>query len=55
MDVYINSKGNAMIIEKWKVNLSQGTEGYKAYKKMDNSIISNFRVTDDSRKMYEYL
>lgn len=33
MDVYINSKGNAMIIEKWKVNLSQGTEGYKAYKK----------------------
>ena len=55
MDVYIDKSGNAIIKEVWKANLNQGTEGYRPYTNMGNSIISNFKVTDDSNINYESL
>lgn len=55
MDVYIDSNGNASITEIWKANLTQGTEGYRPYKNLGNSTISNFRVSDDSGKTYDSL
>ena len=53
MDVYLDSNGNASITEVWDAYLTQGTEGYKPYKKLGNSSISNFNVSDDSGKTYE--
>lgn len=55
MDVYIDSYGNAKIIEVWNTKLNQGTEGYRPYTDLDNSSISNFSVTDDSGITYESL
>lgn len=55
MDVYLDSNGNASITEVWDAYLTQGTEGYKPYKKLGNSSISNFNVSDDSGKTYESL
>ena len=55
MDVYIDNNGNAVITEVWKTNLTEGTEGYKTYKNMGNSKISNFSVVDETGKEYETL
>ena len=55
MDVYIDNNGNAVITEVWKANLTQGTEGYRTYKNMGNSEISNFSVIDEIGKEYEVL
>ena len=55
MDVYLDSNGNATIIEGWNVYLSQGTEGYRPYTKLGNSSISNFSVSDDSGRTYDSL
>lgn len=55
MDVYIDSSGNASITEVWNALLSQGTEGYRPYTKLGNSLITDFSVSDDSGKEYEVL
>ena len=55
MNVYIDSNGNANVIETWKASLYSGTEGYRAYTKLGDSIISNFSVSDDNGKNYEIL
>lgn len=55
MDVYINSNGDASIKEVWDATLYEGTEGYRPYTDMGTSIISDFSVTDDTGKIYEFL
>lgn len=55
MDVYIDNNGNATVTEVWKANLTQGTEGFRPYTKMDNSVISNFSVTDQTGTTYQSL
>ena len=41
MDVYIDSNGNASITEIWYACLTQGTEGYRSYSKLNGSEMSN--------------
>ena len=53
MDVYIDNEGNATITEVWNTELTEGTEGYRTYKDMGNSVISNFSVTDQTGTIYE--
>lgn len=55
MDVYIDNQGNATITEVWTTSMSQGTEGYRVYKNLRNSKISNFTVTDETGKLYQSL
>ena len=55
MDVYIDSNGNASITEVWSANLNSGTEGYRSYSNLSDSIISNFSVIDDLGNTYELL
>lgn len=55
MDVYIDNNGNATVTEIWNANLTQGTEGYRPYTKMGNSVISNFSVTDQTGTTYQSL
>ena len=54
MDVYIDKNGNAKITEIWKAHLTQGTEGYRPYSKLENKEITNFIVKDDSGKTYSF-
>lgn len=55
MDVYIDENGNAKITEIWDANLTQGTEGYRPFSNMENKVISNFIVSDESGRVYETL
>lgn len=55
MDVYIDKNGNAEITETWNAYLTEGTEGYKTFKNLDNSVISDFKVSDDTGVEYESL
>lgn len=55
MDIYIDSNGNAKVTEIWNTNLTQGTEGYRAYSNLGNSYITNFKVSDDTGKTYNTL
>ena len=50
MDIYISNDGTAHITEVWSTNLDSGTEGYKPYYKLGNSVISNFRVKLNDRE-----
>lgn len=45
MDIYIDKNGDAHITEKWTANITEGTEGYKAYYYLGNSEILNFQVS----------
>lgn len=55
MDVYIDNNGNATVTEVWNANLTEGTEGFRTYTKMGNSVISNFSVTDQTGTTYQSL
>ena len=50
MDIYISNDGTAHITEVWSTNLDSGTEGYKPYYNLGNSVISNFRVKLNDRE-----
>ena len=52
MDVFINSDGNANITETWDVSVNKGTECYKSFSNLENSVISNFSVSDDKLGQY---
>lgn len=52
MNVYIDENGNASITEVWTAELSEGTEGYRKFSKLENRIISNFSVKDETGKEY---
>lgn len=55
MNVYIDKNGNASITEVWTAELSEGTEGYRKFSKLENKTISNFSVTDETGKEYTNL
>lgn len=44
MDIYIDSFGNAKVIETWDTNVTSGTEVYKPYYSLGNSKIEDFEV-----------
>ncbi len=44
IDIYIDNIGTAHVTETWNAKLDEGTEGYKPYYNIGNSIISNFHV-----------
>ena len=50
MDIYISNDGTAHITEVWSTNLDSGTDGYKPYYNLGNSVISNFRVKLNDRE-----
>lgn len=54
MDVYIDKNGDANVTETWKAWLTEGTEGYRTFKNLGNSEISDFQVLDDTGKEYQY-
>ena len=49
MDIYINSDGSAKVIEKWQAKRSSGTEGYKPYYDLGESVIKDFQVSMDGK------
>lgn len=49
MDIYIDSNGDAHVKETWNASIYEGTEGYRFYSNMGNSLITNFTVSDQSR------
>lgn len=54
MDIYIDNSGTAHVTEVWDAYLDTGTEGYKPYYNLRESVISNFKVyLNDS--MYSYV
>lgn len=55
MDVYIDENGDASVTETWKTNSNEGTEIYKGYIINSSSSISNFTVSDDLGRNYEFL
>lgn len=55
MDVYVDNNGTAKITEIWETSLTEGTEGYKPYGNLGKCKISNFSVTDSTRKQYTTL
>lgn len=54
MDIYIDSKGDAHITEKWQANLDEGTEGYRYYGNMGNSEITDYKVNSDGKDFSSY-
>lgn len=54
MSIYVDQNGDANITEKWSVNLSQGTEGYKPYYNLGNAKITDFKVSENGRE-YSFL
>ena len=49
----IDNYGNAKITEVWDMYVDEGTEVYKPMGNLDNSILSNFRVIDESGTVFE--
>ena len=54
MDIFVDDNGTAHITEIWNAKLSEGTEGYHPYYNLGNSTISDYTVSDDSGKTYNY-
>lgn len=44
MDIYVDSNGNAHVVEKWDTTTSENTEFYKSYYNLGEASISNFSV-----------
>ena len=55
MDIFVDDEGNAHITEVWDAKLSEGTEGYHPYFNMGNSTITDYSVSDNTGKIYEYV
>ncbi len=54
MDIYLDKEGTAHITENWDVNIKKGTEGYKPYYNLGNSVISNFEVYNQEGTKFNY-
>lgn len=50
MDIFIDTYGNATVVETWDANVTEGTEGYHPYYSLGNSVISNLEVSMDGKK-----
>ncbi len=55
INITLNSDGSAHIVEVWKTDFDNGTEGYKVINNLGNMEISNFSVYDDTEAIYTYL
>ena len=55
MDIYLDEYGNANVSEIWSAYLDSGTEGYRNFSDMENSYITDFKVSDDTGISYEYV
>lgn len=55
IDVDIDKQGNAYIKETWNMSVYEGTEVYKVLDNMDESVVSNLRVKDDTGKQYQVM
>lgn len=49
MDIYVDNNGNAHVLEEWTATLSSGTEAYKPYYNLGNSLIKDFKVSLDNQ------
>lgn len=54
MDIYLDEFGTAHITEKWDVNINEGTEGYKPYYNLGNAEFTNFTVTNQNNKNFDF-
>lgn len=45
MNIYVDELGDAYVTEVWNASLNKGTEGYKTYGNLGNSVISDYKVT----------
>lgn len=52
INVKINTDASADITEVWTMKVGQGTEVYKPMENLGSSVISNFKVKDESGTMY---
>ncbi|OKZ57196.1 MAG: hypothetical protein BHV99_02320 [Clostridium sp. 26_21] len=55
MDIDLDENGDATVIETWQANLTQGTEGYRPFFKLQDSKILDFSVTDESERKYQLI
>ena len=53
MKIYIEKDGTANITEIWEVRADSGSEWYKQLNNLDNSILSNFRVSMDGKSLQQ--
>ena len=51
IDVYLDEYGNASVTEKWDVDGDDGTEWYKCMYNLENSKISDFKVSMDGKEL----
>ena len=49
MDIFVDTYGNATVVETWDANVTEGTEGYHPYYNLGNSVISNLEVSMDGK------
>ena len=52
--VHINDDASANITEIWNMNVQEGTEVYKPMSNMGSSVLSDFKVTDETGRVYTY-
>ena len=50
MDIFVDTYGNATVVETWDANVTEGTEGYHPYYSLGNSVISNLEVSMDGKE-----
>lgn len=60
MDIYIDKNGDAQVTETWTCSTNKGTEVYHPYYNLENSKITNLRVSEGTReytriKFLEYI
>ena len=49
MDIYVDTYGNATVVETWDAYVNQGTEGWHPYYNLGNSVISDLEVSMDGK------
>ena len=52
MDIYIDSDGNAKVVENWNYTSNKNTEVYHAYESLGQSTITDFKVSDSTGTNY---
>lgn len=49
MDIYVDNNGNAEVTEVWNCDSTSQTEWYRSYYNLENSKITNLRVSDNTQ------
>ena len=50
MDIFVDTYGNATVVETWAVYVDQGSEGWHPYYNLESSVISDLEVSMDGVK-----